>query len=235
MKELIDICNKNLETRNLISPKYQKRLRWELEEITAKNKFEYFWNIYSKKIKYPRNENNLLICWLLGIVPDFDINKDPHCKYGEFPDIDIDYLPAIRDYIKNVWAPLEFGADYVCNICSYTTFGIKNSLLDMARVHGLGREEIQAITKDLDNKDEEGKVLTWDNALANYPELKAYCEKFPDIAKAVKKLLNRNRGTGVHAGGLIIASRPLHDLVPLIKRKDAPQASAWVEGLHGQD
>jgi DNA polymerase-3 subunit alpha len=40
---------------------------------------------------------------------------------------------------------------------------------------------------------------------------------------------------GVHAGGLIIANQPLYDLVPLVKRKDNPQASAWVEGLHGQD
>ena len=235
LKELIDLCQQNLEKHNLISPKYQKRLRWELEEISAKNKFSYFWNIYDKKIKYPKNENNLLTCWLLGIVPDFDIDKEPHCKYGEFPDIDIDYLPAIRDYIKNVWAPAEFGSEYVCNICNYTTFGIKSSLLDMARVHGLGRDEVQTITKNLDSKDEEGKVLTWDMAMTLYPELKDYCEKFPDVAKAAKKLLNRNRGTGVHAGGLIIASRPLHDLVPLIKRKDAPQASAWVEGLHGQD
>lgn len=40
---------------------------------------------------------------------------------------------------------------------------------------------------------------------------------------------------GVHAGGLIVSRIPLHDLVPLVKRKDNPHASAWVEGLHGQD
>jgi DNA polymerase-3 subunit alpha len=67
------------------------------------------------------------------------------------------------------------------------------------------------------------------------PMLKKYCEEHPDIAKAAQKLINRNRGTGIHAGGLIVSSIPLTDLVPLIKRKDSPQASAWVEGLHGQD
>jgi hypothetical protein len=40
---------------------------------------------------------------------------------------------------------------------------------------------------------------------------------------------------GVHAGGLIISNSPLPELVPLVKRKENPQASAWVEGLHGQD
>ena len=105
----------------------------------------------------------------------------------------------------------------------------------MARVHGVPREEIQAITKELDAKDEEGKTLTWDSAVKLYPELKEYCEKYPDVAKAAQKLLNRNRGMGVHAGGLIISKSPLHDLVPLVKRKGMPQASSWVEGLHGQD
>jgi DNA polymerase III alpha subunit len=67
------------------------------------------------------------------------------------------------------------------------------------------------------------------------PELRKYCEDYPDIGECAKKLLNRNRGLGVHAGGLIISSMPLPDLVPLVKRKDNPQASAWVEGLNGQD
>jgi DNA polymerase III alpha subunit len=105
----------------------------------------------------------------------------------------------------------------------------------MARVHGESREEVMAITKNLDVKDEEGKPITWDAALRLDLDFKSYCEKHPFIAQATKKLINRNRGMGVHAGGLIVSSIPLHDLVPLVKRKDNPHASAWVEGLNGQD
>ena len=141
----------------------------------------------------------------------------------------------VRDYLKNEWAPKTFGEDYVCNIGNYTTFGIKSALIDMARVHGESREEVMAITKNLDAKDDEGKPITWDAALRLDPEFKAYTEKYPSIAQATKKLINRNRGMGVHAGGLIVSRIPLHDLVPLVKRKGNPQASAWVEGLHGQD
>lgn len=206
-----------------------------MEEVVARHKWDYFWNLYTKKVRYPQNQNNLLICWLLGIVPDHDISKDPRCEYGEYPDIDVDYLPIVRDYLKNIWAPKTFGAEYVCNIGNYTTFGIKSALIDMARVHGESREEVQALTKNLEAKDDEGKVLTWDAAMKLYPDLKKYCDEHPQVADAARRLLNRNRGMGVHAGGLIIANRPLSDLVPLVKRKDNPQASAWVEGLHGQD
>jgi hypothetical protein len=233
---IFEICTKKLEEKKLSGDKrYIKRLKWEQEEILVKGKEKYFQDLYNRKIKYPFNQNNILICWLLGIAPDFDIEKDPKCEYGEYPDIDVDFIPAIRNFVKEEWAPKTFGEEYVCNIGNYTTFGLKSALIDMARVHGLPREEILALTKNLDAKDEEGNVMTWDSAMKLYPELKKYCEDHPDVAEASKKLLNRNRGMGVHAGGLIISSSPLPDLVPLVKRKDNPQASAWVEGLHGQD
>jgi DNA polymerase-3 subunit alpha len=105
----------------------------------------------------------------------------------------------------------------------------------MVRVHGESRDQILALTTNLQTKDDEGKVLTWESAMRTDPLLNKYCEEHPEIAKAAQKLIDRNRGMGVHAGGLIVSSIPLTDLVPLVKRKDSPQASAWVEGLHGQD
>lgn len=235
-ERLDHICKKSLELRNLQNDKrYLKRLKWELEEIAARNKAGYFLNLYDSRTRYPQNQNNLLVCYLLGIVKDHSIDQDPKCEYGEYPDIDIDYLPEVRDYLKSIWAPATFGAEYVCNIGNYTTFGIKSALLDMARVHDKDKDVVQTITKNLDIKDDEGKPLTWDAALRMSPELKKYCEENPDVADAACRLLNRNRGMGVHAGGLIIANQPLSDLVPLVKRKDNPQASAWGEGLSGQD
>lgn len=236
---ILNICEKKLFDLGLHeNVKYKKRLDWEIKEIKSKEKEYYFIDLFTRKVKYAFNQNNLLVCWLLGIVPDFDIDKNPNCVYGEFPDIDTDYIPLVRNYIKEVWAPKEFGEDYVCNISNYTTFGIKSALIDMARVHGESKDEIHAITKNIEAKDEDGKVLTWDAAMRLYPELKKYCElddNHRKISVAAKKLLHRNRGMNVHAGGLIIANAPLSDLVPLVKRKDTPQASAWVEGLSGQD
>jgi DNA polymerase III alpha subunit len=235
-EDLEALCVSSLKNKKLDNdPNFYKRLRWELEEIKAKNKSNYFLDLYKRKVFYPSNENNLLICWLLGIVSSVDINKEPRCEYGDYPDIDVDFIPVVREYLKNTWAPSTFGEEYVCNIGNYTTFGIKSALIDMARVHGESRDEILALTKNLDAKDDEGKAMTWDSAMKLNPDLKKYCDRYPEIAESAKKLLNRNRGMGVHAGGLIISNSPLPELVPLVKRKDNPQASAWVEGLHGQD
>lgn len=214
---------------------YKKRINWELKETKAQEKSGYFLNLVDQKIRYRVNQNNLMLTWLLGIVKDFDIDQGPKCSFGEFPDIDSDYISEVRDYLKNDWAPRVFGEDRVCNISNYTTFKIKSSLIDMARVYGAPRDEILALTTKIGLKDEDGNNMTWDKALEIHPDLKAYCEKYPDVADAASRLLNRNRGTGVHAGGLIISSVPIADFVPLIRRKDARPASAWVEGLSGQD
>jgi len=231
-----DICADRMRSKNLAEDeRYTKRLSWELKEIEVQDKENYFLDLVARKVIYPENQNNLLVPYLLGIVKDFDIEQDPAFFYGDMPDCDVDFIPVVRDFLKNEWAPETFGEQYVCNIGNYTTFGIKSSLIDMVRVHGESRDQILALTTNLQTKDDEGKVLTWESAMRTDPLLNKYCEDHPEIAKAAQKLIDRNRGMGVHAGGLIVSSIPLTDLVPLVKRKDSPQASAWVEGLHGQD
>lgn len=221
------------DKRNL-GEKYRKRLEWELREIDVQGKAEYFLKLFSEKNKC-KNTNNIIVPWLLGICDDFNVDADPKFVQGDMPDIDVDYLSEVRDYLKNKWALETFGEEYVCNISNYTTFGMKSALIDMARVHDNPREEILELTKNLDSKDEDGNVMTWESAMELYPKLKKYCEDHPEATAAAHKLINRNRGMGQHAGGLIISSVPLSDMVPLVKRKDNPQASAWVEGLNGQD
>jgi len=221
------------DKRNL-GEKYRKRLEWELREIDVQGKAEYFLKLFSEKNKC-KNTNNIIVPWLLGICDDFNVDVDPKFVQGDMPDIDVDYLSEVRDYLKNKWALETFGEEYVCNISNYTTFGMKSALIDMARVHDNPREEILELTKNLDSKDEDGNVMTWESAMELYPKLKKYCEDHPEATAAAHKLINRNRGMGQHAGGLIISSVPLSDMVPLVKRKDNPQASAWVEGLNGQD
>lgn len=217
-----------------LNERHRKRLEWELKEIDVQSKADYFLELYKNKVRH-QNQNNIIVPFILDICDEFDIDRDPNFVQGDMPDIDVDYLSEVRDHLKNKWAVETFGQDFVCNIGNYTTYGLKSALLDMVRVHGEPREEIMELTKSLDAKDDEGNRMTWDRAMEMYPKLKEYCDKHPDIASAAKKLINRNRGMGQHAGGLIISSVPLHDLVPLVKRKDNPQASAWVEGLSGQD
>jgi len=213
---------------------FAARLKWELIEIDVQDMSEYFIGMYKNNEKHD-NKNNLLIPVILGICDIVDLDIDPSTKMGEFPDVDVDYLPIVRDYLKNEWAPKTFGADKVCNIGNYGTFGLKSTLIDMARVHGLDRNEILNITTNLKMKDDEGELLTYESALRLYPELKDYCDRNPEVAIATQKLLHRNRSMGKHAGGLILCNQAIDKFVPLVKGSEGEAVSAWVEGLHGQD
>ena len=213
---------------------FEKRLRWELIEIELQDEEKYFLDMFENNEK-KTNPHNLLVPVLLGICETVDLSKEPLYKIGDFPDVDVDYLPPVRDYLKNTWAPLAFGKENVCSIGNYGTFGLKSSLIDMARVHGYDRNEVLKITTNMGLKDDEGQALTLDKALELYPELKAYLDDHQDVEIAVRKLLHRNRSIGKHAGGLIICNSRIDNFVPLVRGTDGSPVSSWVEGLHGQD
>lgn len=238
--KFLKICADSLREKGLDSDKrYVERLKYEIKYISVLEEFDYFLDLYKKckeeGLFFSENENNTLVSFLLGITDNFDIDRSVEFIQGDFPDIDVDYLKPVRDYLKNDWSKRIFGTDNVCSIGNYTTFGLKSSLIDMVRVHGKDRGEILKITTKMGLKDDEGKQLSFEKALEMYPELKDYCDENPDVALAAKRLLNRNRGMGTHAGGLIISNARIDNLVPLVKGSDGSQVSAFVEGLHGTD
>src|SRR5471030_333154 len=106
-EKLLEICQTVLIAQGLNDEIHQKRFSLEIKEIDAQNEYEYFLDLYNKKIQYPENQNNLLIPYLLGIVSDFDITKQPMWIYGDAPDIDSDYSSLeLRDILKKRMAEL---------------------------------------------------------------------------------------------------------------------------------
>lgn len=234
-EKLFELCQKFLAEKGLNDVVHNKRLAAEMMEIDGLNETEYFLSLYEKNKKAKFNRNNLLTPYLLGIVDHFDVNKPPVYVYGDSADVDSDFSSSeLRDYVKDIWAPKHFGSDKVCNIASYNTFGIRSSLQEMAKVLSKSRHEIQELTKEIEDKDDDGEAMTWDKAMEFYPALSKYCEDNPDVAEAAHKMLHRNVSMGKHAGGLIVSSVPIDQFVPLVVDKNRLPCSAWTEGLHGQ-
>ena len=234
-EKMLNLCVSGMAAKGLLSQEFKDRLKVEIKEIENQAEYDYFLELYEKRAKFKKNENNLLVPYLLGLTDEFDISSDPAHIQGEFPDIDVDYIPVVQEYLRKEWCPRRFGRDKVVNIGNYGTFGIKSALLDMARVHGADYQEIQTITKNLQDKDDEGKPLTWDKAIEVAPDLAAYCEKNPEIADSAKRLIDRNRGRGKHAGGTVVSNINISDLVPVMNDTDGNPVSGWTEGLHDQD
>lgn len=233
---------------------YETRLKEELNEINKLDDSCYFVKLFKNNIKANKNENNLLIPFLLDICGPPDLEKSPKYNDAELLDIDVDFLPVVRTYLKDEWVPKRYGEQYVSNISNYSTFGLKSSLIDIARVLGEDRSEILNLTTRLGVKDDEGDPLTWDSAQRIYKELATYLKEHPKLADVASHLVHadidwdlfgiknpphRKRGMGMHASGLIISSVPLSDYIPMVvssgNREKGLQASAWVEGLADTD
>lgn len=246
------ICYSSLESKGLLSDKNNSRLKYELLELKkcGEEAVCYLLNLYDKKAKASENENNLLITYLLDICDFIDLEHEAEHTIPEMLDIDVDYIPKIRDYLKTEYTPKEFGVEKTCNIAVYGTYGIKSSMIDMTRIFGGDRQEVLALTKKIEMKDEEGETMSWDSALSMYPDLKKWSEKYPEIYQAARKLTHadidwdlfdfkdpphRVRNIGTHAGGVVIADRRIDEYVPIIRGKDGVRQSAWQEGQNAQE
>jgi len=234
-ERLLKLCLKGIKAKGIDPHEFKDRLMLEIKEIDNQAEHDYFLDLHDKKLRFSKNENNLLVPYLLDLTDDFNQEFEPQYAQGEFPDIDVDYLPLVQDYLRNEWCPKRFGRENVVNIGNYGTFGIKSALLDMARVHSADYQEIQTITKNLQDRDDEGKPITWEKALEIAPDLNDYCNRNPEIADAARRLIDRNRGRGKHAGGTVISSIKIDDLVPVMIDTDGNPVSGWTEGLHDQD
>lgn len=228
-EKFIKYLFKKLKEKKLEDKIYHDRLIKEIKEIDTAEKWEFFGEQIAKKYKYKYNELNSFVGYLIGIFPDFDINKEHKYVIGEFPDIDIDYIDAVRNELKNKWVFEYFGQDKVCHIGTYGTFGVKQSLLDISRVFDVPREEALIATKSLDTI-----IHSWEEALES-EEFQNFCNKYPEVAEATRRIMNRNKSKGKHAGGLVISSKPLDNLVPLYMDDEGNIVSSWTEGLKDQD
>jgi DNA polymerase III alpha subunit len=238
----IKLCVKGLEDKGLLDARYKERLKLELKEIDEQADHQYFVDLVEKGVCFAKNDHNLLVAYLLNLCPHVDMEHGPSYAQGEFPDIDTDFLPKIAKYLKHEWAPKVFGEENTSVIAANGTMGIKQAVLSMAKVYGLPHDEVQAITKKIELKDNEGDPMEWDKALTMYPDFADYMQRNPEVADAAQFLISRRKVNNVHPGGLIISSKPLWDLVPIelrsIGSKENPQGvlcSAWGEGQRTQD
>ena len=148
------------------------------------------------------------------------------------PDIDIDFCMRRRgeviDYVNG-----KYGRDKVAQIITFGTLGAKAVIRDVGRVMGLPYGQVDRIAK---------LVPDMTRSLAdNFKEndaLRGEAQRDPDVARIIEvgqRLEGLTRHASVHAAGVVIAPRPIDELVPLYKTSKDEVTTQWdmnvVEGL----
>jgi DNA polymerase-3 subunit alpha len=142
------------------------------------------------------------------------------------PDFDVDFDERRRGEVIR-YVTEKYGSDRVAQIVTYGTIKAKQAVKDSSRVLGypfaLGERITKAMPPPVMGKDVPlSKVFDPEHTRYHEGgEFRALYESDPDVRKVVdtaKGLEGLKRQWGVHAAGVIMASEPLLDIIPIMKR-----------------
>lgn len=128
------------------------------------------------------------------------------------PDIDVDFCKERRgeviQYLKE-----RYGAENVARISAFHEFHAKGCIRDVGRTMGLTFPQ----TDELAGMVEDEKVFDREFFQKNKPGWANHAPRYEDVLLATDRLQGVLRHRSAHAAGVVIADRPLRELVPLYK------------------
>jgi DNA-directed DNA polymerase III PolC len=141
----------------------------------------------------------------------FERFTDPDRR--EYPDIDIDMCQDGRgeliDYVRH-----KYG--HVAQIITFGRLKARAAIKDVARVMGLSPGEGQRLSNLVPSE----LHITIDAALQKEPDFRTEVESNPTsrlVVDTARALEGHARHAGVHAAGVVIATQPLENIVPLYR------------------
>jgi DNA polymerase-3 subunit alpha len=141
------------------------------------------------------------------------------------PDVDVDFCQNRRGEVIE-YVTRKYGREQVAQIITFNTMAAKAAIKDCGRALDIPYGDVDRIAKLVPAT----VGMTLDRALEDVPELrKAYDGDavIRELIDTAKKLEGLVRGSGVHASAVVIAPRPLTELVPLSKTKNDEIVTAY--------
>ncbi len=224
-----------------ITPEIRERIDYELDVISRKGFSSYFlivWDVvnFARGAGIPVGARgsacSSVVGHCLGIsAPDplryglyFERFLDP--DRDERPDIDLDICqhrrPEVIEYVRR-----KYG--HVAQIITFNTLKARAAVKDVSRVMGLGFDEANKLSQLVPNE----LKMTIAKALQTEPELKRRYDQEETVRKVIDmaaRIEGLARNAGVHAAGVVIAQRPLDDLIPLYKPEGEDQIVTQFDG-----
>lgn len=174
-----------------------------------------------------------LVAKLIGITSVDPIKYDLlferfHNKEKEsFPDIDSDFSDPskVKEYLR-----YKYGEDRVASISNWGKTTPKVVIKDVARSLRLGGDKSTAFKIANAITDIMPDTKTIEKAMEESAEFASYMEQYPELYEYASKLQNLTRNWSTHAAGVVIADRPLYEIVPLRIDKDGNVIVQWEKG-----
>src|SRR5579863_10160336 len=244
LKKRLETAVRQLELRGVRrSPthEYESRLNFEIG-IIKQMKYSGYFLIVWDFIKYARDNGipvgpgrgsatGSLVAYAMEIT-----NIDPMQNVLLFerflnpervtmPDIDVDFCQNRRGEVID-YVTRKYGREQVAQIITFNTMAAKAAIKDCGRAMDMPYGDVDRIAKLVPAT----VGMTLEKALEESPDLrKAYDNDkvIRELIDTAKKLEGLVRGAGVHASAVVIAPRPLTELVPLNRTKNDEIVTAY--------
>ncbi|HOV42191.1 MAG TPA: DNA polymerase III subunit alpha, partial [Oscillospiraceae bacterium] len=133
------------------------------------------------------------------------------------PDFDIDFCYEGRQRVID-YVVQKYGSDRVAQIITFGTMAARGSIRDVGRAMGVPYQTVDAVAKCVPFE----LNMTIDRALEISSELKEMYNtdiKIRELIDMAKKVEGMPRHASTHAAGVVIASAPVSEFVPLQKNE----------------
>ena len=231
---------KNAHSPNLTPEDYYSRLKLELDVIISMGFTGYFL-IVAEFINWSKSKDipvgpgrgsgaGSLVAWSLGITDidpmryDLLFERFLNPERVSMPDFDIDFCMEGRDKVIDHVAE-KYGRDRVSQIITFGTMAAKAVVRDCGRALGMPYGLVDSIAKlipmtlgiCLDDALGLSVASKKDSNLISQDLVSRYHSEddVRDLIDLARKLEDLTRNAGKHAGGVVIAPRPLTDFTPL--------------------
>lgn len=229
----------HLSDRQQLQVTYRQRLEYELKMLQQMGFSNYFLVVWDY-IKYARDHNipvgpgrgsaaGSLVAYALRIT-----NIDPvhhgllferflNPERKSMPDIDTDFCIDRREEVIQ-YVTEKYGSDRVAQIITFNRMTSKAVLKDVARVLDIPYSQADQMAKLIPVvRGKPVKLAVMISEDTPSPEFKEKYDSDPDVRRWIDmamRLEGTNKTYGVHAAGVVIASEPLDQLVPLQRNND---------------
>jgi DNA polymerase III subunit alpha len=229
---------------------YRERLQFELDMI-VKTGFAGYFLIVADFIQWAKRQGipvgpgrgsgaGSVVAWALTIT-DLDplrfgllFERFLNPERVSMPDFDIDFCQDRRDEVIR-YVQQKYGRDRVAQIITFGKLQARAVLRDVGRVLGLPYGQVDRLCKLVPNNPAHPVSLA--KAIAGEPQLQQQRDNDETVGRLMTialKLEGLYRHASTHAAGVVIADRPLAELVPLYRdpRSDLPATQfnmKWVE------
>ncbi len=212
--------------------KYQERLAHEIATIKRMGFPGYFLIVWDF-IRYAREKGipvgpgrgsaaGSLVAYCMKITDvdpmqyDLLFERFLNPERVSMPDIDVDFCVRGRGEVINYVSNL-YGRQNVAQIITFGTMASRAAIKDTGRALDMPYADVEKVAKMIPPP-VRGRNVSIEDAIKMNPDLKQLIENDEKVAELIgiaRKLEGTSRHTSVHAAGVVISPKPIHELVPV--------------------